>query len=102
MAKASPINNLDQLEKEIYRLKDEARKIEDKMDKNMDHLQRNFGSMLRNSVFPRKEESAGSSWAGSLLEHEGLKSALQRFFSRLADKAADGVDGFVERVFKKE
>ena len=104
MAKASQIRNLDQLEKDIFRLKLEARQSEGRMNDHIDKLQTQFGSMLRNTVFPKKETaaSAASGVVNSLLEHYGLRHSVSRLLNKLADKAAEGLDGLVERVFRKE
>lgn len=103
MAKATDIRNLDQLEKEIYRLKLEARQSESRMNDHIEKLQTQFGSMLRNTVFPKKEShhSAASGVVNGFLEHDGLRQSVSRLLEKLADKAAEGLDGLVERVFKK-
>ena len=39
---ATKIKNLDTLEKEIYRLRLEAKNYESKLEDNLDHLQKNY------------------------------------------------------------
>lgn len=103
MPATSPIKNLDTLEKEIYRLKLKARTLEDHFDDNLDHLQHNYGSMIRNSIFHSKKESQQkhATLVDTVLQNERLQEALDRMVNHLADKAAEGIDAVIDKLFKK-
>ena len=85
------INNIDQLEKEIYRLKYEARKKEDILFKQLDYFRENYASMSMNSFFNRtKKESP----RGSMKER-----FLNNITDKLADKAINGIETLFKRYF---
>jgi hypothetical protein len=98
------INNLQSLEKEIYRLKVEAKKMEDKLDGNFDHLQENFFSMAINSFLHHRwyKDSWSTNIVAGLLNNERLQNALSRLFSYVADKTGEGFDVLLNRIFKKK
>lgn len=104
MSGSSNIKNLDNLEKEIYRLKLKSRQLEDRFDSNLEHLQNNYGSMIRNSIFQSKKESqpVSSSILDSVVNNEKLQNALNRIVNHLAEKAADGIDAVIDKLFKKK
>jgi hypothetical protein len=86
------IRNMDQLEKEIYRLRLEARKKEDKFSSQLDFFRANFASITMNSFFSRSNKEKSNA---------GPK---ERFFSSIADKLADkainGIENLLKRYFK--
>ena len=97
------IQTLDSLEKELFRQRVKAKNIENKLDENFNFLQENYSSLVKNSIFKSAGgESMGSSIIRSLLRHERLQDALVSLASPLADKAADWIDGLMERMNKKE
>ena len=97
------INNLQSLDKELYRLKMEARRMEEKLDGNFDHLQENFFSMAFNSFLHRRwyKESWSTNIVAGLLNNERLQSALSKLLSYVADKTGEGFDALLNRIFKK-
>lgn len=103
--KSSRIHNLDSLEKEIYRLKLHSKKLEDKMDENFTHLKENYGRMARNSVFGKKEgmkDALGAGISGAFFRNERLQQAIDKIVSHLVEKATDGLDSLIDKLFRKE
>lgn len=99
----SNIKNLDTLEKEIYRLKLKSKELEARFDDNIEHLQNNYGSMIRNSIFHSKKEAqpVSTTLMNAVVNNEKLQSALSRIVNHLAEKAADGIDAVIDKLFKK-
>ena len=98
------IRNLASLEKEIQRLRGEAKSMEKEMDDNMSYLQQNYSSMLMNSVLP---ETAGyKGIPGTLihliLQHEKLRDAIARLAEHLLDKVSDGLEFVTEKIFTRK
>lgn len=104
--KSSRIHNLDSLEKEIYRLKLHSRKLEDKMDENFTHLKENYGRMARNSVFGKKDgsmkDALGAGISGAFFRNERLQQAIDKIVGHLVEKATEGIDALIDKLFKKE
>ncbi len=104
--KSSRIHNLDSLEKEIYRLKLHSQKLEDKMDENFTHLKENYGRMARNSVFGKKDgsmkDALGAGISGAFFRNERLQQAIDRIVGHLVEKATEGIDALIDKLFKKE
>jgi hypothetical protein len=103
MKKAKNIHNLDTLEREIYRLQLEVKNMEQKFDRNFDHLQQNYSSMFMGSFFRRKKESdeGKSSFFDSFFKNENFHAAVSKITDRLADKAAEGIENLVDKIFHK-
>jgi hypothetical protein len=102
---ASKIKNLDTLEKEIYRLRLEARNFEDKLEKNFDHLQKNYASMTMNTVFgaaSSAKEKVKDKIFNSIWENEKIRSGFDKIVSHLADKAAEGIENFVDKILHRK
>ncbi len=104
MKKIQNIRNLDTLEKEIYRLKLEARSLEDKFDRNMDHLENEFPSMAMNSIFGKcaGERSHKKNFFDSLFDSSKFSEGMNRIRDEIASRAADGIEGLVEKIFHKK
>lgn len=100
MAKSGKIQTLDALEKEIYKLKLHAKELEGQLDKNIDHLQNNYGGMIRNSIFGKK--TGASALSGGLFFTEKVQEGINKIVDHLAEKAVEGVDAVIEKVFKKK
>ena len=94
MAKPNQIKNLDSLEKEIYRLKLEARNVSEKLSGQMDYLQQHYASMTTNSFFscgderkssgkPNKNETFFHSMFDNKTFQDGVNSLLDRFAGRV-------------------
>lgn len=99
MAKPNQIKNLDSLEKEIYRLKLEARNNSKKLSSQMDHLQQHYASMTANSFFCKGDEKKSSGKANekesffhSLFENETFQDGVDSLLDRFAGRAAAGLD----------
>ena len=103
MKKTRNIHNIDTLEREIYRLKLEARNIEDRLDSNLDHLQQNYFSMTMNSVFctEDKKKDANGFW-NSFSKNDGFASAMNSIAGTIAGKAAEAFESWVHKFTNKE
>ena len=103
MKKAKNIHNLDTLEREIYRLRLEAKNIEEKLDRNLDHLQANYYSMTMNSIFGKSKQSdeGKSSFFDAFLKSESFNAAINKMTESVANKAAAGVEALVDKLFNK-
>ena len=101
--KAKNIHNLDTLEREIYRLKLEAKNIEEKLDRNLDHLQDNCFSMTMNSVFgkSRQHDESKGGFFDSFLKNESFNAAINKMTENIADKAATGIEILIDKLFHK-
>lgn len=104
MKKTRNIKNLDTLEKEIYRLKLEAKQIEEKLDQNLDYLQENFSSMTMNSFFHKKKhtENGKTGFFDSAFKNDTFNTAIGKITDRIAVKAADGFESLVDKIFEKK
>lgn len=103
--KSSHIHNLDTLEKEIYRLKLHSKKLEDNMDDNFNHLREHYGRMARNSFFSKKDnlkDALGAGIAGTFFRNERLQQVIDKIVNHLAEKATEGIDGLIDKLFKRE
>jgi hypothetical protein len=103
MKKAKNIHNFDTLEREIYRLKLEAKNIEEKLDRNLDHLQENYFSMTMNSVFgkSRQHDETRGGFFDSFFKNESFNAAINRMTGIIADKAAAGIEILIDKLFHK-
>ena len=106
MAKAaSKIRNLDVLEKEIYRLRLEAKNTAEKLENNLDYLQHNYGSMTMNSIFSRSTKGSGKENVklrifSSFWENEKVQNGINRIVDHLADKTAEGIENLLDKILK--
>lgn len=99
MAKAKRIHNLDSLEKEIYRLKLEAKYSSEKLSGRLEYLQQHYASMTANSFFGRRDEKKSSgptsekeSFFHSLFENKNVQDGINSFLDRFAAKATEALD----------
>jgi len=104
MKKAKNIHSLDSLEREIYRLKLEAKDLEDKMDYNFEQLQENFTSMAMNSLCGKKKnkEDGKDDLFGSFLKNEQLNAVADKITDHIGNRAADGIDKLIDKLFHKK
>jgi F0F1-type ATP synthase delta subunit len=104
MGKSKNIHSLDSLEREIYRLRLEAKNIEKKIDHNLEHLQESFSSMAMNSFFRKKKttEAEKDSFFGSFLKNEKLNAAFNKITDHIADRAAEVIDQLIDKFFHKK
>ncbi len=103
MKKSKNIHNLDNLEKEIYRLRLEAMRQEKKLSDNMAYLRENANSLIIHSVFCRKKttfEKKNSEEEG-FFKNERFNSMINRIKDRIANRAADGIESLLDRLFHK-
>lgn len=99
------IRSLDTLEKEIYRLRLEAKNMEETLDKNLDHFQENYRSMTMNSFFHKKkqeDEKQENGFFNSFFKNENFKAAINNITDHIADRAAEGIENLINRIFQKK
>jgi len=103
MKKAKNIHNLDTLEREVYRLKSEAKNIEDKLDRNLDHFQAHYWSMTMNSLFCNDDnkKNGDSGFGKNFFKHEGFNAAINAIAGSIADKASQGLHSWMNNFFSK-
>lgn len=103
MAK-STIHNLDQLEKEVYRLKLKSKLLEEKLNAHLDYFQHHAGGLFINSIYSKKGDTAdpGQGIVQTLLGHDGLQTAINRIVGHYADKAAEGLDHLINKWIVKK
>jgi hypothetical protein len=99
MKEKKDIHNLDSLEREIYRLKLQAKNMEGKLDKNLDYLQDNYLSMTMNSFFCKDDGKKNGD--GSNFKHEGLNATINTIAGNIADKASERLHSWMNSFFGK-
>lgn len=104
MKKAKNIHNLDSLEKEIYRLKLEAKNIEGKLEQNFEHLQDNYYSMTMNSFFKKSERhhEAKSGFFDSFFKSESFNAAIHKATDHIASRAAESIEDLVDKIIDRK
>ena len=104
MKKERNIHNLDSLEKEIHLLQLEAKQIAEKLDHNFDHLHENLVSMAMNSFFCSKKSKSHDkeNLFTELLNNDKMNSVIGKVTDRMAERAANGIDKLVDKVFSKK
>ena len=97
------IHDLASLEREIFRLRCEARDKEKKIRENLDNLGKNVASLFINSLFCNRSSSAGpAKTAGhSFFKNEKLNTIISHISDRVADRASEGIENFMDRIFRK-
>src|SRR5690349_4849997 len=103
MKKKDTIHNLDTLEKEIYRLRLEARLKEVHLSENWDQLIRDFPEVLTNSIFCRESanENGKKTFGQKLFNNDRRNAFLDRFFEKFSDRITEKLDELLEKVFQK-
>jgi len=96
------IYSYDSLQGEISRLEREAKGIEEKLDHNFVHLQENFTSMTMNSFFQHKPNGQETKGNGAFFKNEKLNSVISKFSDHVAERAAEGLEKIVDRLFQKK
>ncbi|OQY95555.1 MAG: hypothetical protein B6D37_05125 [Sphingobacteriales bacterium UTBCD1] len=105
---ATKIKNLDSLEKEIYRLRLEAKNYEGKLEENLDHLQKNYASMTFNTVFSRSpdkesgKERIKEKIFSSIWENERIRSGIDKIIGHLADRASEGIESLIDKILHRK
>ena len=90
-------------EKEVYRLKLEAKNIEEKLDKNLDHLQENYFSMTLNSFFHRRKHSDGSNgFFDSFFNSDSFHAAVNKVTEHVANSTAESLEKLIDKLFHKK
>ena len=100
MREKKNIHNLDSLEREIYRLRLQAKNMEGKLDKNLDYLQDNYWNMTMNSFFC-KDGSKKNGDASNFFKHEGFNATINTIAGNIADKASERLHGWMNNFFGK-
>ena len=103
MKKNDTIHNLDTLEKEIYRLKLDARLKEVHLTENWEQLLRDFPEILTNSISCRKREKEnGKGTLGERIFNNERRSAfIDKIVEKFSDRIAQKIDDLFEKVFQK-
>jgi len=98
------INSLTSLEKQIRRLKADAKRMEAQMDDNFSYLQENYVSLALNSILPEKATYKGipATIISLFLEHERFRNTVIKLAEQLVDKASDGIDFITEKLSRKK
>lgn len=90
--KKPSIRNIDQLDKEVLRLRLKARKIEDRLDDNIRYLQENFFHVARQSIFPSQHRSGLGALINLILDHDSIIAAVKKMASRFTGKSESPSD----------
>ena len=100
MAKASKhINNLSDLEKEIYRLRYEAKEMELKLDRNIDFFKKNYAEIIVKSVIRQPvKESVKEKIAETIWNNPKVQQTVDKILDGLVTKAVDTA----EKIFDKK
>jgi len=101
--KIKNIHNLDSLEREIYRLKLDAKNTETRLNNNTEFFQKHFLSVLINSFAPKKQTRARSAFSfKSILESEKFNVFFDKFTNCATTRAADGLNNFFHRIARQK
>jgi hypothetical protein len=95
---------LDALDDEIRQLRGKARELEIRIDENLTYFQQHSGSMFVRSLLPRKIEGqdlTGFILFDRIMENERLQKVLLRLADILAEKAGEGLNWLINKVFRK-
>ncbi len=95
---------MEALDEDIRRLRQKARGLESRIDENLTYFQQHSGSMFVRSLLPRKIEGqdlTGFRLVDRILENERLQKVLLRLADILAEKAGEGLNWLINKVFKK-
>ncbi len=101
---AKKIHDLRSLDKEIIRLRGEARNLEKKIDDNFSYLQEHSSSLMINTLLSGiiKKETVSGTVFSFLLQNERLQKTLGRLAEVLIDKATGGVDIIIDKIAPKK
>ncbi len=105
MAHSTKSSGLATLDAEIRTLKQKARQLESKIDDNFAYFQQHSGSLFVRSLLPRpteKDAITGNPVFDTFLQNERLQKILMRLADRIAEKLGDGLNWFINRVFRKD
>jgi hypothetical protein len=98
MKKSKNISNSDSLEREIYRLKLQAKNIESQFDENLDYLQKNYSSMAFNSFFSGTKKDKENIFS-TFIKNDAISSILNKVTCHIGDRVMENIDGLVDRAF---
>ncbi len=98
------INSLTSLEKQIRRLKADAKRMEAKMDDNFSYLQENYVSLALNSILPEKTAYKGipATIISLFLEHERFRNTVIKLAEQLVDRVSEGIEFISEKLSRKK
>ena len=83
-------------------MESEAKRIEEKLDENFEYLHENFASLAMNSFFHRKTNTAETKENGSFFKNENFKNVVNKFTEQVAERAAEGLEKIVDKIFQKK
>lgn len=98
------IKNIQSLEREIQRLRREAKGMEKKFDDSFTYLHENYSSLMMNSLLPKNGilKSIPQSIMQLVLQHERLRNVLVELAENIINKASDGIEFVLNKFFAKE
>lgn len=101
--KRKKLNNIDDLDKEIIRLKWRRRKLSNLLDQNTDDLKDNFLRMSLNSItgFGPKNPSWFGTTLNNVLDSDSVKDGFKMLFESVKNKIMSLIDSFKEKNFKQ-
>lgn len=101
MSKSKKIHSIDTLERELFRLKLEARMKEEQFEKNIDWFRKNYKSLLLGSLLkkemPHENGKNGSSW-----KNEKLHNFFDKIADRITCKVVDRMDEMFDNIFRRK
>ena len=98
------IYNIETLEREIYRLKLEAKNRGEKLEANADYLQKNFAKLVMNSFSCRQKskENGKKNFFKSTFSNEKMHAFVDKMVDRFSDRAADSMEHLFNKMFHKK
>jgi hypothetical protein len=101
---ASKIHDLQSLDKEISRLRAEAKLLEKKIDDSFSYLQEHSSSMMVNTLLSGiiKKETVSGTVVNFVLQNERFQKTVGRLAEVLVDKAAGGMDIIIDKIAPKK
>ena len=95
MKRNAKIKDLDTLEKEIYRLKLEAKLSEGRMEKNLEVLKKNFPYLIFNSLLSKKTNGVNHTNGTG----DGVHNIILDVADHIAEYATTGIKDKIDRLF---
>ena len=98
----SHIDNLDALDKEIFRQELATKEPKRQFEKDQDHLRDNFFTLAMNSIKKdRRKENGHSSFLDHLFNNDHVKETVSGITDRITDHANDAINNLIDRLFQK-
>jgi len=101
---------LASLNRKIQDLEQKSKQLEQNIDDNFNYFQQHSGSILVNSLFPRKTDeqmhAEGFSLGGivlyTLLQNEQVRKNLGKLTNGLAEKLGSGFNKLMDKILKEK